>query len=134
MWTREAIMAASASSTTPAKPAAPFIELAEVLKEYDAIVDGRLDPRDAEADFVMRGSDWRVLRAAFRSMLSWPKASAPSATQDKLVQTGWARLYKDGRYDVMHGKPRASDWSDTTTWTVVPLFRRADGTGEKNVG
>ena len=36
----------------PAEAAQPFMELARVLSEYDAIVNGRLDSRDAEADFV----------------------------------------------------------------------------------
>lgn len=44
---------------TPAP--SPLGGFGEVLAEYDRITN-RLDPRDAEADFVMRGSDWRVIR------------------------------------------------------------------------
>jgi len=88
------------ATTSAIEPAAPFIELAEVLKEYDAIVDGRLDPRDAEADFVMRGSDWRVLRAAFRSMLSWPKVpshvEASDVTSDKAYLNGFVAGWNCG--------------------------------------
>lgn len=41
----------------------PLGDIEGVLAEYDGIV-GRMDYRDAEADFVMRGSDWRVIREA----------------------------------------------------------------------
>lgn len=38
-------------------------EILAVLAEYDAIV-ANADPLDSEWDFVMRASDWRVIRAA----------------------------------------------------------------------
>lgn len=61
--------------------ASPLGGLAEVIAEYDRIVDERLDPRDAEADFVMRGSDWREIRKALsdRPEVGWiaPKATTP---------------------------------------------------------
>lgn len=40
-----------------------------------------------------------------------------------LEQMGWARVYPDGSFDVMHDKPRPSDCGDTVTWEVVPLYR-----------
>ena len=46
----------------------PLGGLTEIVAEYDGIVNGRLDPRDAEADFVMRGSDWREIRQALSSL------------------------------------------------------------------
>lgn len=73
-WFANAIMAgydtacarsAIAHFTTP-RPLS--YEVASVLTEYDGIVNGRLDPRDAEADFVMRGSDWRVIRDFFAKL------------------------------------------------------------------
>lgn len=36
----------------------PLGDLADIIAEYDGI------QRDAEADFVMRGSDWRRIRQA----------------------------------------------------------------------
>lgn len=41
----------------------PLGDIEGVLAEYDGIV-GSMDYRDAEADFVIRGSDWRVIRKA----------------------------------------------------------------------
>lgn len=64
---RQPEVAASSASPTMAKQISapsPLGYFAAVLAEYDGIVNARLDPRDAEADFVMRGSDWRVLRRA----------------------------------------------------------------------
>src|SRR5882672_9130401 len=39
----------------------PLGGLGDVIAEYDRITD-HLDSLDAEADFVMRGSDWREIR------------------------------------------------------------------------
>ena len=47
----------------------PLGDLDTIIAEYDGIVNGRLDPRDAEADFVMRGSDWRCIREALRERI-----------------------------------------------------------------
>ena len=55
--------------------------------EYDGIVNGRLDPRDAEADFVMRGSDWREIRQALRSLPSSITRGMDDLA-DKLHDTG----------------------------------------------
>ena len=41
----------------------PLGDFADIIAEYDSIVNTRLDPRDPEADFVMRGADWRCIRA-----------------------------------------------------------------------
>jgi hypothetical protein len=66
----------------------PLGGLAEVLAEYDRIVDGRLDPRDAEADFVMRGSDWREIRKALRSSEHTHKAVQAGAEEQGNLRPG----------------------------------------------
>lgn len=52
----------------------PLGSLDTIVAEYDSIVNGRLDPRDAEADFVMRGSDWREIRKALAAPSGKPEA------------------------------------------------------------
>lgn len=69
--------------TPPSSAPSPLGGFDAVLAEYDGIVNGRLDPRDAEADFVMRGSDWRAIRAELERLLSapysWARDNAVSA-------------------------------------------------------
>jgi hypothetical protein len=57
----------------PAAPS-PLGGLADVIAEYDRIT-ANADRFDAEWDFVMRASDWRVLRAAL--LREWLATSGP---------------------------------------------------------
>ncbi len=61
------------SEMSPPAPS-PLGGLADILAEYDAIVN-RFDRADPEADFVMRGSDWREIRKALKN-------AAPPAGED----------------------------------------------------
>lgn len=63
----EGVFQGSPTPPTTAKQisaTSPLGNFADVLAFYDELVNGRLDPREAEADFVMRGSDWRLIRGA----------------------------------------------------------------------
>lgn len=104
----------------------PIGGFTEVLAEYDRIVyggDGEipLDARDAEADFVMRGSDWRVIREALSLHLAdvrLPSNGCVALNYMKMKKalTELVRLYdwrnELGRIerDFNHDKKQMSRW------------------------
>jgi len=73
---------AIAKALTPPAPS-PLGELADVIAEYDSIVD-RFDRADPEADFVMRGSDWREIRKALSDTPSETAYAVDAARYDFL--------------------------------------------------
>ena len=111
----------SSSKLTPAP--SPLGGLGDIITEYDRIVDGRLDPRDAEADFVMRGSDWREIRKALSIVGTIPAEESDEEFARAVEQMNTAAPHRQGGITTAISKE-----ADVSADAAVSHERRCDCT------
>ncbi len=72
----------------------PLGDFEEVLAEYDKIV-GKLPAKDAEADFVMRGSDWREIREQIEYLADH------KFSKDAVLKDSYENYFSNGDVDLL---------------------------------